>query len=187
MKRVISFLLVSFLITTLSCGSSRNAEADRVTRALALTARTFINFFQNNLKNCDSFLQIYNEITEEVQTCDNGDEGTFQVTKQSVTCSSGPPLIATVVFTLTQNNCEDNGTDITSTGVMQITLDFSTAGNFGTLASENLFAQDLTFVFADFVAKIVLSSNNLSCEDSGDLTVDGENCRPASNCRSCSF
>ena len=187
MKRSGSILFILILMGISACGSSRNSEADKVTRALALTARTFINFFQDNLKNCESFLEIYDAITEAVENCDNGDEGTFQVTKVSVTCDSGPPLVGTVQLTLAQNNCEDNGTDINSTGIMQLTLDFSAAGNFGTLVTEDLLAQGLMFVFDDFVAKVELSSSNLSCNDSGDLTVDGDNCNVASNCRKCVF
>jgi hypothetical protein len=175
------------LFSASACGSNSNSDVNKVTRALALTARTFINFFQDNLKNCDAFLQIYNELTEEVQPCDNPDEGTFQVTKLEVTCTDGPPLIANAVFALQQTNCRDNGTDITSTGLINLVLDFSSSGNFGTLASEDLVAEGITFVFPDFVAKVDLSSNNLSCNDSGDLIADGDSCRVASNCRNCAF
>jgi hypothetical protein len=187
MKRGLILLSLILSLTFFSCGSSQSGDADKVTRALALTVRTFINFFQDNLNNCDSFLQIYNGITEDVQPCDNPGEGTFQVTKNNVTCENGPPLTATVQLTLEQNNCKDNGTGITSTGVMQLTLDFSSAGNFGTLASQDLFAEGLTFVFDDFVGKVSLASNTLSCADSGNLIVDGSSCRPSSNCRNCVF
>jgi hypothetical protein len=153
-KRCLIFFVIILSIAGLSCGSSQSGDADKVTRALALTVRTFINFFQDNLKNCDSFFEIYDGITEEVQPCDNPGEGTFQVTKLTVTCQNGPPLIANAVFTLEQNNCQDNGTKITSTGTMQMTLDFSAAGNFGTLATEDLFAEGLTFVFTDFVGNV---------------------------------
>jgi hypothetical protein len=187
MKRFTSILLLFSATAVFSCGSSRNSDADQVTRALALTARTFINFFEDNLGNCEAFFVIYDGITEELESCDNGDEGSFQVTKLSVTCTDGPPLTATAQFTLEQTNCQDNGTGITSTGLMEITLDFSAAGNFGTLASTDLLSQGLTFVFTDFVAKVVLSSSNLSCSDSGDLTVDGDICSVASNCRRCVF
>jgi hypothetical protein len=186
MKRPLSILFLIISLTSLSCGSSQG-DVDKVTRALALTVRTFINFFQDNLKNCDSFLQIFDAITEEVQPCDNPEDGTFQVTKLNVTCQDGPPLTATAQFTLQQTNCQDNGTKITSTGLMQLTLDFSSAGNFGTLASQDLVAEGLTFVFTDFVGEVSLASSNLSCSESGNLIVDGSSCRVASNCRKCIF
>lgn len=186
MRRSLTSFFILICLASSSCGSSRNSEVDRVTRALALTARTFINFFQDNLQNCEAFLVIYDGITEEVQPCDNP-EGTFQVTKVSVTCADGPPLTAFVELILAQNNCQDNGTDINSTGVMNLTLEFSAGGNFGTLATDNLLAQGFVFVFADFIAKVNLSSSNLSCGDSGDLIVDGDDCTPSSNCRRCVF
>jgi hypothetical protein len=188
MKRGVSilFLLLS-LLGGFACGSSRNSDADKVTRALALTLRTFINFFQDNLKNCDAFFEIYDAISEAAQPCDNPEDGTFQLTKFTVACSDGPPLTANALFTLEQINCKDNGTEITSTGLMDMILDFSAAGNFGTLASVNLLAQDMSFVFTDFITKVDLSSNNLSCSDSGDLTVDGQDCSVASNCQRCVF
>ncbi len=168
-----------------ACG--RNGQVDDVTRALALTIRTFINFFQDNLGNCTQFLQIYDALTEEVQDCDNPGEGTFQLTKLSVVCENGPPLTATADFTLEQTNCQDNGTKITSTGTMAMTLSFSAAGNIGILATNDLLAQSLTFVFNNFQTQVDLSNNNLSCRDSDDLTVDGGNCSVSSDCRQCNF
>lgn len=184
MRYVLIFLILS---SVLACSGGQNKQVDDVTQALALTVRTFINFFQDNLSNCDRFLQIYDGITEDVETCDNGDAGTFQVTKISVTCDNGPPLTAVVELTLNQDNCQDNGTKITSTGLMDMTLNFSAGGNIGILASQDLLAQDLTFVFDNFQAKVDFSNSNLSCSDSGDLTVDGDPCSVASNCRQCVF
>lgn len=171
----------------MALGCGRDRQVDQVTRSLALTVRTFIEFFQDNLGNCDLFFQIYDDLTEEVQPCDNPGDGTFQVTKGMIECENGPPLTATVDFTLVQDNCQDDGTKITSTGTILMTLDFSAAGNIGILASTDLVAQDLTFVFDNFQSKVDLSNNNLSCSDSGDLTVDGANCSVSSNCRQCDF
>jgi len=187
-RAILNRLKIGILLALVFCwGCGRNTQVDDVTQALALTLRTFINFFQDNLGNCDLFLQIYDELTETVQECDNPGEGTFQLTKISVICENGPPLTATADFILDQTDCQDNGTKITSTGSMTMTLSFSAAGNIGILASTNLVAQDMTFVFDNFQTKVDLSNNNLSCGDSGDLTVDGSNCSVSSNCQKCNF
>lgn len=186
MRRVLFLFLVIVFFS--QCGfGSRQKEADRVTRALALTVRTFLNFFQDNLSNCDAFFQIYDEISTEPQECDNGSEGSFQLSKGMVTCEDGPPLTAEADFILVQNNCRDNGTDITSTGSMGMIINFSAAGNIGMLSTSDLEAQGLMFVFDGFETKLDFSNNNLSCNDSGDLTVDGSNCSVSSDCRRCNF
>lgn len=158
-----------------------------VTQALALTVRTFIFFFQENLGNCTSFLEIYDAISEEPQTCDNGTDGSFQVTKVSVTCIDGPPLTATANFVLSQDNCQDDGTEITATGDMNMSLSFSAAGNIGTLSSQDFLAQGLTFIFGNFETKVDFSNNNLSCDDSDDLNVDRDDCEVSGDCESCDF
>ena len=180
--------ILTFIFIYLSgCVSGFQDDVNVVTRALALTVRTFVSFFQENLGDCNAFLEIYNGISEDPQTCDNGTNGSFQVTKTGVNCIDGPPLTATANFILEQNNCQDDGTEITSTGTMNMTLSFSAAGNIGILATTNLVAQGLNFVFDNFQTRVDLSNNNLSCSDSGDLNVDGDNCSVSGDCRKCNF
>ncbi len=179
-------LILFFLLGTVACGpSGRDAEVNRVTQALALTARTFVSFFQDDLKNCDRFENIYDELSTSPEPCDG--RGFFQLSKLSVSCENSSPLNAQADFVLEQIDCRDNGTGITSSGKMTLSLQFSSQGNIVLMASQELFAQELVFNFQDFQVKINLSSNNLSCSDSGNLTVDGEDCNVASNCRSCRF
>lgn len=187
-KTLTSLCIVIFLAVSLShCGlGSREKNVDRVTQALALTIRTFISFWEEDLNNCGNFIQIYDELTEDVETCDNGD-GTFQVTKISIACADGPPLTGVVNLILSQNNCKDDGTDVTSTGNIRMELNFSSAGNIGILASTDLLSQDILFIFDNFQTRVDLSNNNLSCSDSGDLNADGENCNVSSDCRRCNF
>jgi len=182
------WLILILLFTSLSaCISGFQDDVDVVTQALALTVRTFISFFQENLGDCEAFLEIYNGITEDPQTCDNGSDGSFQITKTSVTCLGGPPLTAMANFILEQNNCQDDGTEITATGTMNMTLSFTAAGNIGILASADLVAQGLGLVFDNFQTRVDLSNNNLSCSDSGDLTVNGDICSVSGDCRKCNF
>lgn len=184
---LLSLCLLIFFSTSLArCGiGSREEQVDRTARALALTIRTFISFWEEDLGNCADFIRIYDELTEEVQSCDN--DGTFQVTKISVSCVDGPPLDGVVTLTLNQNNCQDNGTDITSTGDINMELNFSSAGNIGILATTDLLSQGITFIFDNFQTQVDLSNNNLSCSDSGNLNADGRNCNVSSDCRRCNF
>ncbi|MDX1386100.1 MAG: hypothetical protein R3257_00820 [bacterium] len=185
MKRLIIILII--LIGGSGCISGFQDDVNKVTQALALTLRTFISFFQENLGDCEAFLSIYDGISEEPETCDNGDEGSFQLTKLSVECIDGPPLTATANFILSQNNCQDDGTEITATGDMNMTLSFSAAGNIGTLSSQDFLAQGLTFVFGNFETKVEFANNNLSCDDSDDLLVDGDDCEVSGDCQDCNF
>lgn len=187
MKKVIFIFLILISFSNCGIGNSKQDKVNRATQNFALTIRTFINFFQDNLKNCKDFLEIWDAIIEEPQTCDNGTDGVFQVTKDMVNCENGPPINATAFFTITVNNCKDDGTDVTSTGTETLELTFTSAGNIGILITNDMLVDEFNYTFDDFETKVDLSNNNLSCSDSGDMFVDGDKCSVASNCRRCNF
>ena len=189
-----AFLLVSAIILQIGAcnfSDSKQRSVNDVTEAFALTNRTFIGFFQDNLKSCNAFFEIYDELSEDVVVCDD-DTGTFQVTKESASCDDGPPLVAQADFTVVQDGCKDTGTDITSTGTFQLQANFSPEGNIGIMMATDLIAKDLGFTYTNFWTRVDLSDNNLSCSDAGDMTVSevgapDETCGISSNCRRCNL
>ncbi len=175
--------LIGICLVLGACGSSQNDEVDRGVRYLALTGRTFIFFFQDDLSSCDQFFEVYDQITEETQTCDN--EGNFSVTKLNAQCLGGSPINAVADFQLEQINCRDSNTDVIAEGVMQLSLEFSTKGNLAFIQTNSLLLNENIFSFDDFRVEIEFSNNDLSCADSANLFVNNEICDVSSDCRNC--
>lgn len=188
MKKNPLFLLIALWLTAVflpGCASSEQDSINRGVRYLALTGRTFIYFFQDNLSSCDKFLEVYNQISEEVEDCNNPGEGTFKLTKLNAQCVPGAPINAIADFQLEQNNCQDSNTDVFAAGPLSLSLEFSAKGNFAILETDSIDLNEAEFVLSNFRIEIEFSNNDLSCIDSEDIMVEGETCDVASDCRSC--
>lgn len=192
MKKFLLIFLIFFLMPACDSGGSKQDEVNKAVRNFALSIRTFVNFFKDDLNNCADWLAIFDAITTEPQPCDNGDEGFFQVSKGTADCVDGTPLNAEANFVIDQVNCKDNGTNVTVTGTMNLQLDFSGEGNIGFLSADGLIVQGFGFSFESFRTRVDFSNSSLSCSDSGEVTVSeagvpDQTCNVSSSCRTCSL
>lgn len=183
--KIFNILLCLISLSACELFDGDQSDADLITQALALTGTTYVDFFQDSLANCQDFAELFAALETDLQTCDNGDEGTFRSFKQDFFCEAIAPIEARAEFLLVQENCQDDSTELTSTGEILIQLEFSTDGNFANLSSEELITDRGVAVFQDFRVQVNFATNTLSCSESEDIEINSQICRVRSNCESC--
>ncbi|MCB1214621.1 MAG: hypothetical protein KDK66_04005 [Deltaproteobacteria bacterium] len=173
MKNFLKILFsILILIPTLACGIFNNDQNDvnQVTQGLALTGKTFVDFFEDNLDSCQDLVEVFNALEATTKPCDNDGNFVLNKTLESFSCQSDSPLQAQMELVLTQNNCKDQQTNLTSTGRIEIVLEFSSSGNFAILKSDGLLSQGKLFVF-ELPVRVDFATNSLSCSEAGDLQI----------------
>jgi hypothetical protein len=165
------------------CSSQDQDITNEATRYFSVLAQTLVQFFQNDLTTCSQFQSIYDELSTDFFNCDNGDIGQFNLIKVSVSCTDGSPLIATADFVIEFADCEDSDNDVTTTGPISFSLNFTRTENFVLVSSTSVNINGLNFVFDNLNVEINFSNGNVNCD--GDLTVDGEQCSVDDDCEGC--